>query len=66
MDKKGLAKWAEMFLYLIAILFALLGFPLNQLVDTKYSMLPMIIFIPVISLLVILFIVGGQCFLHKN
>lgn len=65
-DKKGLVKWAGMFLYLIAILIIIIGFTLFQLADTKFSMVPMAVFIPVASILTVLYIVGVQRFLHKN
>ncbi|HEV7347436.1 DUF3784 domain-containing protein [Telluribacter sp.] len=66
-DPKGLARWAGLFLLMLAGIMLLEGFLLWKLEGTRYELVPAVVMIPVVSLLTILFLVGGQRFIsYKN
>jgi nucleoside recognition membrane protein YjiH len=65
-DKKGLARWAGIFLCLFAVLMLLFGFSITRFAGTPYELLPVLLLIVCICPLVITYMMGAQRFLHKN
>ncbi|WP_221394776.1 hypothetical protein [Dyadobacter sp. NIV53] len=62
-DKKGLFKWAGIFLNIMGLLFILIGLLTWKYSATKYELVPIIISIPLMYLMIIVFLVRGQHFI---
>ncbi|WP_439559686.1 DUF3784 domain-containing protein [Dyadobacter sp.] len=65
-DRKGLARSAGIYSYVIAVTMAVSGYGLHKFAGTKYELVPVAISIPVTSILTIIFIVNGQRYLVQN
>ncbi|WP_247237696.1 DUF3784 domain-containing protein [Telluribacter sp. SYSU D00476] len=66
-DRKGLARWAGLFLIILAGVLLLEGVLLWQLKDSRYELVPVVVMIPAVSLLTVLFLIGGQRYIeYKN
>jgi hypothetical protein len=65
-DRKGLARWAGLFLLTLAVLLLLEGVLLWQLQGTRYELVPVVVLVPVVGLLTVGFLVGGQRFIHSK
>lgn len=62
-DKKGLSKWAGIFLNIMGLLLLLIGFMTWKYAATKYELVPIIISIPVMYLMIVVFLVRSQHFI---
>ena len=62
-DKKGLSKWAGIFLNIMGLLLHLIGFLTWKYAATKYELVPIIISIPVMYLMIVVFLARGQRFI---
>ena len=62
-DKKGLSKWACVFLNIMGLLFLIIGFMTWKYAATKYELVPLIVSIPVMYLMIVVFLVRGQRFI---
>lgn len=65
-NKVGMAKWAGLCLYLFATFFLAFGCGIYLLRGTLYEIVPIFILIPSMLVVTIIYLVGGQRFLHKG
>ncbi|GAB2763264.1 hypothetical protein GCM10027275_00310 [Rhabdobacter roseus] len=63
-DRKGLARWAGTFLWVLAGVFLLEGYLVWKFHQTKYELVPLVVLIPVVSLVTVIFLVLGQRFVN--
>lgn len=65
-DRKGMARWAAIFLYIFAVLFLGFGYGIFKFQYTQYEIVPIFVLIPCVLLLTVIYLVGGQRFLYKG
>lgn len=65
-DRKGLSRWAGLYLIILAGILMLERVLLWQLADSRYEMVPVVVMIPTVSLLTVLFLVGGQRYIESK
>ena len=62
-DRKGLARWAGIFIIAISLILFIEGVLIWRYDGTEYEIVPVVATLPVISLLTVVYLAGGQRYL---